>query len=181
MTSCDLEWKSFCMGENNFRENIKGLNSNNNTNKDLNTSSTTYSTTYSTTDNNPSNSSNLKTTSNINIPQCSEIYISTRTKIGYFNKPIDINTLYWKIPIISYQTATTGIIKKQIKITTTDQEYIQFISEQLKKESTVEIYNLAKTNAKYIKKISIGLSKKDLISYRCKKKGAFYNCFVLNI
>jgi hypothetical protein len=32
-----------------------------------------------------------------------------------------------------------------------------------------------------VRKISVGLSKKDIISYRCKKKGAFYNCFVLII
>ena len=32
---------------------------------------------------------------------------------------------------------------------------------------------------KDIRKISVGISKKDLISYRCKKKSAFYNCFVL--
>jgi TATA-box binding protein (TBP) (component of TFIID and TFIIIB) len=29
------------------------------------------------------------------------------------------------------------------------------------------------------RKVSIGVSKKDLLSYRCKKKSAFYNCFVL--
>ena len=29
------------------------------------------------------------------------------------------------------------------------------------------------------RKISIGISKKDILSYRSKKKGAFYNCFVL--
>ena len=34
---------------------------------------------------------------------------------------------------------------------------------------------------KDVRKISVGLSKKDIISYRCKKKGAFYNCFVLII
>jgi hypothetical protein len=32
---------------------------------------------------------------------------------------------------------------------------------------------------KDIRKVSIGISKKDLLSYRCKKKSAFYNCFVL--
>jgi TATA-box binding protein (TBP) (component of TFIID and TFIIIB) len=29
------------------------------------------------------------------------------------------------------------------------------------------------------RKVSIGISKKDILSYRCKKKSAFYNCFVL--
>ena len=32
---------------------------------------------------------------------------------------------------------------------------------------------------KDVRKISIGLCKKDITSYRCKKKGAFYNCFAL--
>jgi len=32
---------------------------------------------------------------------------------------------------------------------------------------------------KDIRKISIGISRKDIVSYRCKKKSAFYNCFVL--
>jgi hypothetical protein len=32
---------------------------------------------------------------------------------------------------------------------------------------------------KDIRKISIGMSKKDIMSYRSKKKQAFYNCFVL--
>ena len=34
---------------------------------------------------------------------------------------------------------------------------------------------------KDVRKISIGINKKDLISYRCKKKSAFYNCFVVII
>ena len=34
---------------------------------------------------------------------------------------------------------------------------------------------------KDIRKISVGISKKDIISYRIKKKSAFYNCFVLII
>ena len=32
---------------------------------------------------------------------------------------------------------------------------------------------------KDIRKISIGISKKDIMSYRCKRKSAFYNCFVM--
>jgi hypothetical protein len=32
---------------------------------------------------------------------------------------------------------------------------------------------------KDIRKISIGISRKDIMSYRCRKKSAFYNCFVL--
>jgi len=32
---------------------------------------------------------------------------------------------------------------------------------------------------KDVRKVSIGLCKKDITSYRCKKKSAFYNCFVV--
>jgi TATA-box binding protein (TBP) (component of TFIID and TFIIIB) len=32
---------------------------------------------------------------------------------------------------------------------------------------------------KDVRKVSIGLCKKDIISHRCKKKSAFYNCFVV--
>ena len=173
MTACDLEWESFCMGETNFRTNTNESNTNESNTNESNTNDSSSDIVTA------KDEHFIKGSNNITIPDCSEIYISTRTKIGYFTKPIDINTLYWKISVIPYQQATTGIIKKQIKITTTDPKYIEFIAEQLEKESMVEVHDLAKTNAKYVKKISIGLSKKDLISYRCKKKGAFYNCFVL--
>ena len=36
-----------------------------------------------------------------------------------------------------------------------------------------------KVKFKDIRKISIGTCKKDILSYRSKKKSAFYNCFVL--
>ena len=40
---------------------------------------------------------NLKNKKKIieNMPKCSEIYISTQTKIAYLNQKIDLNTLYW--------------------------------------------------------------------------------------
>ena len=34
---------------------------------------------------------------------------------------------------------------------------------------------------KDVRKVSIGLAKKDIVSYRRKKRGAFYNCFVMMI
>ena len=36
-----------------------------------------------------------------------------------------------------------------------------------------------KLKFKDVRKINVGLCKKDLTSYRTKRKGAFYNCFVL--
>ena len=35
-------------------------------------------------------------------PVCSNIYISTKTKISYLNEPIDIKKVFWSIPISPY-------------------------------------------------------------------------------
>ena len=32
-------------------------------------------------------------------PKCSDIYISTKTKIGYLNSKIDLYDIFWKIPV----------------------------------------------------------------------------------
>jgi hypothetical protein len=130
-----------------------------------------------------------------NIPKCTSIYISTKTNIAYLDHPIDIKNVFWETPIIPYSYAGEGVIKKQIKINTFSQEELSEIQNRLKKEIYVEehiITHIDNTNAensyndhskriifKDIRKISIGLSKKDIMSYRNKKKSAFYNCFVL--
>ena len=123
---------------------------------------------------------NLETT-----PKCSDIYISTKTKIAYLNQPIDLK-IFWKIPVISYSTPTNGVIKKQIKINSINVEELIYVQEKLQLEKYFEEHVITSINNpegrikfKDIRKISIGLSKKDLMSYRCKKKSAFYNCFVL--
>ena len=51
-----------------------------------------------------------------NIPKCSELYISTKTKNGELNQEIDLKKVFWKVPIIEYQEAKEGILKKQMKI-----------------------------------------------------------------
>ena len=124
------------------------------------------------------------------IPKPSEIYISTQTKIAFLNQKIDLITLFWKIPVISYQNRADGVIKKQIKINNETKEEINILEEQIKNEdnlvvvdiiSQVDNPNARKIKFKDVRKINIGLCKKDLQSTRKKKKGAFYNCFVLII
>jgi len=122
-----------------------------------------------------------------NIPKCSNIYISTKTKISYLNKEtIDIKGIFWKIPIISYSSPTNGVIKKQIKYSSTSPEEVQFIEDNLKditcyEEQIIEHIENPEGRIKFKdqRKISIGVCKKDLLSYRSKKKRAFFNCFVL--
>lgn len=122
------------------------------------------------------------------IPKSSELYISTKTKISYLSIPINLHEIFWKIPLIDYNIPKVGIIKKQMKFNFTNKEDIHIVEKKLEKLKYVEqniitqIMNLeGRIKFKDIRKISIGLCKKDIVSYRTKKKSAFYNCFVLII
>ncbi len=136
--------------------------------------------------------SNTNSTNNYNFssetPKPTEIYISTKTKIAYLNKTIDLKNIFWDIPIIPYTRPQEGVIKKQMKFNSSNEEDLEYIKEKLKGEKYFEEYVITSINNpngrikfKDIRKISVGMSKKDLISYRCKQKSAFYNCFVMII
>ena len=122
-------------------------------------------------------------------PECSDIYISTKTKICYLNKPIDIFDIYWKLPMLNYHIPEEGIIKKTIKINCENvddsNKLDTLIQQTIDDKKTIDVYTINKnTNeneGKYkdIRKITIGLSKKDLLNNRKKKKSAFYNCFAI--
>ena len=133
-------------------------------------------------------SKNKKVYSNVSfIPKVTPIYISTQTKIGYLNQTIDLKTMFWKIPVILYQSANNGVIKKQIKINCDSKEESVVLEEKIKNTDmcVVDIIKFIdkptarKIKYKDVRKINIGISKKDLTSYRKKTKGAFYNCFVV--
>lgn len=120
------------------------------------------------------------------VPVSTPIYISTKTKISYLNMPVDLKEVFWKIPVISYAEPKTGVIKKQIKINSLTQEELDEVQDKLKHEKYFEEHVMTSINNpngrikfKDIRKISIGISRKDIMSYRCRKKSAFYNCFVL--
>ena len=121
------------------------------------------------------------------IPKCSPIYISTKTKISYLNKnEIDIKKVFWNIPILDYSSPNNGIIKKQIKYSSTSKEEVDAITHNLEdvkyyEEQIIEHIENPDGRIKYKdqRKISIGICKKDILSYRSKKKRAFFNCFVM--
>lgn len=113
------------------------------------------------------------------IPACpkpSELYISTKSKIGYLTRELNLSEVFWKIPVIPYHKQCEGVIKKQIKVTLNDESDI---TSNLENCDVYNVDDISKRKDKIVKKISIGMSSKDLVSYRCKKKGAFYNCFVV--
>lgn len=131
-------------------------------------------------------SANLKIDLNTESPKATDIYISTKTKIAYLNKQIDLKEIFWQVPLISYAKPCNGVVKKQMKFNSLTPEELQFIQDKLKSEIYFEEHVIThidnpagRIKFKDTRKISIGISKKDLLSYRCKKKSAFYNCFVL--
>ena len=159
MSSCDDDWEQFLMND-----NVDEIDFNNNNIPDLNDTDR-------------------------NIPKCSDIYISTKTKISYLNKKIDLNKNFWEIPIINYNKPVEGVVKKQIKLNSKSKEEVEFINNKLQNEtifnnqviSCIDNPENNKVKFKDVRKITIGLSKKDITSHRCKQKSAFYNCFVLII
>lgn len=119
------------------------------------------------------------------VPEPTAIYISTKSKIAYLAQPVDLK-IFWDIPTISYSTPKDGVIKKQIKINSKTQEELELLQLKLQDELYCEQYIMShidnpngRIKFKDIRKITIGISKKDIMSYRSKKKQAFYNCFVM--
>jgi hypothetical protein len=120
-------------------------------------------------------------------PVPTPIYISTKSKIAYLLNPIDL-PMFWEIPVMPYSTPSNGVIKKQIKFNSKTAEELNIIQERLKKELYYDeqvMTHIDNPNGrikfKDIRKITVGISKKDIMSYRGKKKQAFYNCFVMII
>lgn len=141
--------------------------------------------------NNNNNSDDIQNTfkrdtTNTSIPKGTELYISTKTKISYLTHEVDLQKIFWKIPTIEYHNPKIGVVKKQMKFNFMDKESVSIVEEKLLKEKNVEqniitqIVNPdGRIKFKDIRKVSIGLCKKDITSYRSKKKSAFYNCFVM--
>jgi hypothetical protein len=119
------------------------------------------------------------------VPESTDIYISTKSKIAYLDQPVELS-IFWDIPVISYSTAQNGVIKKQIKINSKTPEELESVQQRLQKDLYCEQHIMShidnpngRIKFKDIRKITIGVSKKDIMSYRSKKKQAFYNCFVM--
>ena len=128
---------------------------------------------------------NMETFKNCPVPEPTDIYISTKSKIAYLTQPVDLN-IFWDINVLQYSTPTKGVIKKQIKINSKTPEELEFVQQRLKKELYYDEYIMShidnpngRIKFKDIRKVTIGVSKKDIMSYRSKKKQAFYNCFVM--
>jgi TATA-box binding protein (TBP) (component of TFIID and TFIIIB) len=128
------------------------------------------------------------------VPESSDLYISTKTHIIYLCKLInneyeqitlDLQNIFWKINIIPYDAESNGIIKKQIQITSLNKEELEKNIEKYDKNSFMREFIIkhidnkdGRIKYKDVRKISVGISKKDIIRKTRKEKAAFYNCIV---
>lgn len=119
-------------------------------------------------------------------PEPTAIYISTKTKISYLNSSIDLGNVFWETPVIPYHEPREGVLKKQMKFNSISPEELSELQAKTSGLDCVEEHILqrivnpeGRIKFKDVRKISIGLAKKDIVSYRRKKRGAFYNCFVM--
>ena len=123
--------------------------------------------------------------------ECGPLYISTKTKIGFLNQTVPLDHVFWQIPVAHYHLPAEGVIKKQMKFNCGSQDTLtalcaQAKGEQVRSGAHLEEHVLThlenpggRIPFKDVRKISVGLCKKDVTSYRAKRKGAFYNCFVV--
>jgi hypothetical protein len=124
---------------------------------------------------------------NTKMPICEDLYISTKTKVLFLNQAVDIHNIFWKIPIIEYWRPMNGVVKKQMKIVSkTPEEFEEYTKKIVDVPYYIEniikqINNPAARRIKFKdeRKITIGLSKKDIMNCRSKIKNAFYNCFAI--
>lgn len=136
----------------------------------------------------PTKLNNEKLSKSSSSPNCSELFISTKTRIAYFNQPIILEQVFWKIPLIRYIEQKEGVIKKQMRFQSKNKEQLNQIEKQLE---NIELYDIqiinhidnpiARIKFKDIRKVTIGISRKDIVNYRSKQKKAFFNCVVIII
>lgn len=120
--------------------------------------------------------------------ECEELYISTQTKIFFLNETdLDVCNIFWNLPVIHYGSPVQGVVKKQMRMVFKKKEEYEEYKERLK---TIPYYtekvmkqidnpNARKIKFKDVRKITVGISKKDIMNCHGKNKNAFINCFAM--
>lgn len=120
------------------------------------------------------------------MPECGKLNISTKTKILYFNTRLDLEYLFWNLPLISYDDVDEGIIKKQMKFIFNEKEQVRLFEDKIKNINfpveTIILNQVDNPNGRVIfkdtRKVSVGMSSSCVLGGN-KKKSAFYNCLVI--
>ncbi len=122
-------------------------------------------------------------------PECDDLYISTKTKLLYLNQTnIDVSNIFWNVPIVEYWKPLEGVIKKQMKVAANSKEEAEENTRKLKHTyyyteriiKQIDNPHEKKTKFKDERKVTIGMSSKNVMNYKGKDKGgAMFNCIAL--
>lgn len=116
-------------------------------------------------------------------PAPSPIYISTKTVIAFLDRPLDLRPLFWAVDVLPYNTPREGVVKKQMKFNCATPAEVGDIEALVAAcpyaYSSIIAHVESSSKFKDVRKVTVGLSKRDLLCHRSKPKGAFYNCFVV--
>ena len=131
------------------------------------------------------NNENNNENNNKNITQVdTSLYISTKTNIVNVNTFFNLEAMFWAFSINDYFKPTEGLIKKQFRFNSHSKKDYERIIHMRDQEPYYHENVIIHVNNDDIfhdvRKINIGLCKKDIISSKkyCQK-GAFYNCIVV--
>ena len=120
--------------------------------------------------------------------ECEELYISTQTKIFFLNIPVlHVEKIFWNTKILPYSEPKNGVIKKQIRFIFKEkscyEEYVVnrdkelYYTEKIMKQ--IDNPTARKIKYKDVRKLTVGVSKKDIMNCHGKNKNAFINCFAM--
>ena len=183
MMSIDNAWKQFLMEQGNDNWNTISFP------ETMSDELTSGSENESENESIEQNEDQVKPNENVRNP-CEELYISTQTQIFFLNiSYIDVDKIFWNTPVVMYGEPKNGVLKKQMRIVCNTKEEFESYQEQLKTYSYYsekvmkQIDNPKARKIKYrdVRKLTIGISKKDIMNCHGKNKNAFINCFAMII
>jgi len=111
--------------------------------------------------------------------ECEELYISTQTKIFFLSASnLDVDNIFWNTTVIPYTTRSNGVIKKQIRFIFKQKEEFQMYIDKRDKElyftekilKQIDNPNARKIKFKDVRKLTVGISKKDIMNCHGKNK-----------
>lgn len=118
--------------------------------------------------------------------------VSTQTKIVILSEPIDVDDVFWRLPVVPYEEPRAGIIKKQIQIRSNSPEeveaYLQkragldrFFTELVTADDKNSNVNARKTVFADKRIPFVGVVSKDLVSGNSIAKRTFIHSITLNV
>jgi hypothetical protein len=118
-------------------------------------------------------------------PEPTPLHVSTQSLLFQCNGPVDLD-LFWDIPVIPYSLLLSGVVRKEMKMVTTNEtdEYTKVVQRCAENpQMAVDLISHTESEGRIIdaRKVSQGLSRNEVLVPHGKSTKGFINCFVLNL